>query len=739
MPAPRAIYPILIVCALLLAPRAFSLAAPADESAADRRPKVGLVLSGGGARGIAHVGVIKVLEEAGVRVDYITGTSMGSIVGAMYAIGYDAATLEKLALSMDWNDILADGVSHRDMSMQEKLGDGRYAFSFPLRNGRITLPSGFIPGQKLSMELSRLTLPVHRVRDFGHFPIPFACVATDLETGKPRVFDGGFLPDVLRASMAIPSIFTPVEIDGRLYSDGGIVLNFPASVARERGIDIVIGVDVQTPLYRRDELDSLARIMEQSVYFLGELSNERERSLCDALITPDVGGFTASSFDDPRELIRRGEEAARKKLPEILALLRDVRDKAPAETVPLSQRTDRRLITGIKIRGLDRVSRSLVRGALGLKTPNMLSHEEIENAINRVYGTMFFERVDYRLEPDPPGDILVVRVKESTTDWFRVGLHYDSDQNAALLLNTTFRNIAGEGSKLSIDLNLSENPMMETSYIIQTGLRPGIGAGLIFWYSQYDVFIYQNTELVADLDYRTFGGDFMLFTTFSNPFALGAAIQKQYIKIEKKIAPPDWEGGSMDFLNYYAFMMLDTLDRVVFTRSGLFLYLEAMRIGMGSGAEEKTLYHPVYKYSAQVSTALPVHRRFTIQLGAYGGSIRGHTVYAPHLFYMGSVYSNARGVYPFMGLHYMEVSGRHMAVAYGALQLEPWRDIFVALKANAGKMTERREDLENTDDLLLGYGLSLGALSVIGPLEFTVAKGAGKDEIILHVNIGYRF
>ncbi len=723
----------------MLALHIFAVAAASGNPEGERRPKIGLVLSGGGARGIAHVGVIKVLEEAGIGVDYIAGTSMGSIVGAMYAIGYDAATLEKLALTMDWNDILDDRVSHRHLSMQEKLGDGRYAFSFPLRNGQVSLPSGYIPGQKLAMELARLTLPVHNARDFNTFTIPFICVATDIETGKAKVFDRGYLPDALRASMAIPSIFIPVEIDGHLYADGGIVLNFPVSETRARGADIIIGVDVQTPLYRKDELNSLARIMEQSVYFLGEISNERERALCDTLITPDVNGFTASSFENPGELIRRGEEAARAKLPEILALLKTAPTGRTAPTVPLASRDEKRFITAIRIRGLDKVSKSLVRGALGLKTPAMMSYEDIESAIDRVYGTMFFERVEYRLEPDPPGERLVIRVKESTTNWFKVGIHYDSDSNAALLLNTTFRNIAGEGSKLSIDLNLSENPMMETSYIIQTGLRPGIGAGLIFWYSQYDVFIYQNTELVADLDYRTFGGDFMLFTTFSNPFALGAAIQKQYISIEKKIAPPDWEGGSMDFLNYYAFMMLDTLDRVVFTRSGLFLYLEAMRIGMGSGAEEKTLYHPVYKYSAQVSTALPVHRRFTIQLGAYGGSIRGHTVYAPHLFYMGSVYSNARGIYPFMGLHYMEVSGRHMAVVYGALQLEPWREFFVSLKANAGKMTERREDLENTDDLLLGYGLSLGALSVIGPLEFTVAKGAGKDEIILHVNIGYRF
>ncbi|HDP81346.1 MAG TPA: hypothetical protein ENN21_10945 [Spirochaetes bacterium] len=729
----------LTLCALALA--AFVL--PGRYAAAGERnggrPTVGLVLSGGGAKGIAHVGVIKVLEEAGIRVDYIAGTSMGGIVGALYAIGYDAATLEKLALTMDWQDMLSDTISHRDMSLQEKIHDGRYAFSFPLRGGRISLPRGFTSGQKLMKELTRLTLPVHDTRDFSRFAVPFLCVATDIETGRAKIFNRGYLPDALRASMAIPSVFTPVEIDGRLYVDGGVVLNFPVSEARKMGADIIIGVDVQAPLYKKDQLDSLAKIMEQSVYFLGEMSNEKERRLCDILITPDIAGFDASSFENPAELIRRGEAAARALLPQLLTLAKMAPRPKDAKYRTPPEKKDEHYITHVRVRGLKNVSRSLVKGALALNTPVVVTTEQIEKALDRVYGTMFFERVDYRLEPDPPGEMLVVRVVEDTTNFFKLGLHYDSDMNAALLLNATFRNIIGEGSKLSFDLNLSENPMVETSYIIQTGIRPGIGAGVTLWYSRFDVYVYENDELIANLDYTTYGGDLMLFTTFSNPFALGVALQKQFILLEKKIAPADWVDGGMDFWNYYVFLMADTLDRVAFTRRGLFAYIEAMKINADPRADETIIYGPVYKYSVQLSAAIPAHRRLTVLLGSYAGTLVGDPVYAPHLFYLGSVYTNQRGIYPFLGLHFMEVSGKNMAVVYGALQVEPWKDIYFSLKANAGNVAERREDLADTEDPLVGYGMSMGMLSALGPLEFTVARGTGRDDLILHVNIGYRF
>ncbi|MBN1534412.1 MAG: patatin-like phospholipase family protein, partial [Spirochaetes bacterium] len=290
------------------------------QQKAGTRPKVGLVLSGGGAKGIAHVGVLKVLEEAGVKVDYIAGTSMGSIVGGFYAIGYDAKSLEKFALEEPWDELLSDEMSLRNIPIEEKNDESKYILSFALKGFGFELPKGVIKGQKLMTRLSILTLPYHQVQDFNKLPIPFRCVATDIETGEAVVFDRGFLPKALRASMSIPSALTPVEIDGRLLVDGGVVRNFPVSDVRAMGADIVIGVDVGAPLYKKEEITSLAEILEQSISFLNDISTKQERKKCDILILPDIRGLGVTDFAKAKDIIKRGEDAARSVYPQLKKL-----------------------------------------------------------------------------------------------------------------------------------------------------------------------------------------------------------------------------------------------------------------------------------------------------------------------------------------------------------------------------------------------------------------------------------
>ncbi len=215
-----------------------------SEGRAQERPKIGLALSGGGAKGFAHVGVIKVLEEIGLPIDFITGTSMGSIIGGLYAIGYSVGELEELVTATDWNDLFRDRVRRRDLAIESKMLDGRYMLSLPLNGLAPGLPTGLIAGQKISKLFERLTLPYHDVSDFRQFPIPFACVATDIVTGEVVVLDHGYLPEAMRASMSIPSVFTPVEIDDHLLVDGMLVRNFPVEEVRALGADIIIGVDV---------------------------------------------------------------------------------------------------------------------------------------------------------------------------------------------------------------------------------------------------------------------------------------------------------------------------------------------------------------------------------------------------------------------------------------------------------------------------------------------------------------
>ena len=294
---------LLVVAALL----ALTLVTPVSGQ---ERPAVGIAFSGGGARGFAHIGVLKVLEEVGMPIDYVSGTSMGSIVGGLYACGYTTAEIESLAVYTDWDEMFSDTVGRRKLAMAYKFWDARYATSFPLRRGLPELPSGLIAGQKITKLLDRLTLHVQDVEKFTELPTPFVCLATDIENGEAVVRDHGDLANAIRASMAIPTVFTPVVVDDRLLVDGGVARNLPAKDVRDLGADIVIGIDSSSPLYKKGELNTMIKIMDQTVSFQIAGTSREQKKLCDILIEPETEkqGF---QFDEAPYFIAQGEAAAR--------------------------------------------------------------------------------------------------------------------------------------------------------------------------------------------------------------------------------------------------------------------------------------------------------------------------------------------------------------------------------------------------------------------------------------------
>src|SRR5438477_1049 len=284
-----------------------------------RAQRVGVALSGGAARGLAHIGVLKVLEEAGVPVDVITGTSMGSVVGGLYAVGYTAAQLDTIVRTEDWYRLLTDPVDRRDLAVDRKFTEDHYLLTLPIQRGGIKLPKSVVTGQRVSQLLTRLTWSAHAIRDFRALPIPFAAVATDLETSRAVVLDHGFLPDAIRASMALPSVFSPVDLGDTAVIDGGVVRNLPAQDARALGADVLICSDVTDPLEPRDSIVSLVDVLVQSVSFRVWDSEAVQRSKCDVLILPDVRAFSTFGFARAREVIARGEAAARAAMPAITA------------------------------------------------------------------------------------------------------------------------------------------------------------------------------------------------------------------------------------------------------------------------------------------------------------------------------------------------------------------------------------------------------------------------------------
>ncbi len=407
------------------------LAVSSAVLAAEARPRIGLVLSGGGARGAAHVGVLQVLEEYRVPVDVIAGTSMGSIVGGLYAAGMSPQEMEELLASTDWPDVFDDRPDRRRLAFRRKQDDLTFLsrFEVGVRDGRLLLPSGLVAGQKLTFMLKKLTLPVAGVSDFDRLPIPFRAVATDIGNGEVVVLDGGDLADALRASMSVPGVFSPVELGGRLLVDGGLVRNLPTDVAMAMGADVIIAVDVGEPLSSAEDLHSLAGISGQVMSLLTRRNVESSLPLADIVVDPDLEGFTASDFVRSAAMVPRGAAAAREQGEALRRL------SVSADEYETFLRRQRRrdmkppMISSVQVANTSDADSRIVMERVETQPGRPLDLDVLARDLDRLYELGDFETVDFELIPDGDAFILLLdaRSKSWGPNYVRFGLNLTSD------------------------------------------------------------------------------------------------------------------------------------------------------------------------------------------------------------------------------------------------------------------------------------------------------------------------
>jgi len=436
---------------------------------AQGEPKIGLVLSGGGAKGMAHIGVLKVLEEVGIIPDYITGTSMGAVVGGLYACGYSAAQLEEIALTAEWDILLANKTLLSNIAIEHKEYYGRYQLNLPIEGFSIGLPRGLIEGQELNNFLTRLTTPVHEINNFDSLPIPYRCIGADIATGDPIVLKSGFLAKAIRASMAIPSIFTPVQIDGKLLVDGGLVHNFPVQDVIDMGADIVIGVSVGDSLLNEDGLKSMLDILSQATFIASYKETQRQIKLTDYFINPIVKPYTTSSFNAGDSLILRGEQAARMQYEILKSLADSVKQLRTFEPAKLPKIDSSFKIASIKVRGNEAFSDELIIAKLNIQPGSSLTQPELTARIAAVYGMLNFERVNYELLHGPQGNALIINVKETTPGTAAFNLHFDSENGVGLMVNFTFRNLVLNNTRFTLEGDIAETPYFHGDYFLYFG------------------------------------------------------------------------------------------------------------------------------------------------------------------------------------------------------------------------------------------------------------------------------
>ena len=442
---------------------------------ASRRPRIGLVLGGGGARGAAHIGVLQELERLRVPIDAIVGTSMGAIVGGLYASGMSVAELEHTVATLDWANAMSDKLERRDLSFRRKQDEAQLPINFEIgyRDGDLRLPPGAIQGHNLELVLRKLTIHASQVSDFDELPVPFRAVASDLVSGDAYVMAGGDLALAIRASMSVPGVLAPIRVDEHLLADGGLVGNLAINVMREMDVDIIIAVDVEFPLYELDELGSALAVSEQMLTLLIRKETLRQIEMLesqDILIRPELGTFASTNFVEAAATIPLGVEATRDAADKLSRLSVDedsYADYVAARSGPTLADTN---LAFVKVIHDAKVAPGILAARMDVQAGDPIDTDTLEAGADRLFGLRLFEKVGYRLveEDGETGVEFTAQQKSWGPNYLRFGLSIEDDFEGSTSFNVATRwrrpELNSLGAELSTDVRLGTDPLLSTEF-----------------------------------------------------------------------------------------------------------------------------------------------------------------------------------------------------------------------------------------------------------------------------------
>ncbi|MCK5739858.1 patatin-like phospholipase family protein [bacterium] len=707
------------------------------------RPSVGLVLCGGGAKGFAHIGVLKVLEEAEIPIDYIAGTSIGSIVGGLYACGYDAAALDTISRTKDWLELFNDDAPREFLPLVEKAESDRTVISFPLKNRKLNLPPALMYGQNVINLFCDLTASYHEVTDFRDLPIPFICIATNLEDGREAVLDSGYLPEAILASMAVPAVFEAVEIGDKLLVDGGVVNNMPVDRIKAFGADIVIVIDIDRRLQKKVELNSLDRVVRQLITFQDYEKTMRNRKLSDLIITPDLRGIQATNFSRSTvdTLISQGEKKAREMWPELIALrekynLQEKRKTGTAKSFDLDKPV---LIRYFKVNGNPNTDLDYIQDAFGYDGPRDWTIRSINEGIRRLYGTLNFNRVYYKITGDEL-KTLELFVKERNSRTFNAGFRFDTYKKAAILFNITARKLMPSVSRFSMNLELSATPGFDASYLFGRYGRPRFSTKV--WVKDSENEIYIKGKKVGDFDILYSGAECYLNVLQNNDYQLGVGLRDEFFQMQS-ILGEALEGTRVfrdkNFVQYFVFANMDRFDNKYFPTNGRQFSIEYQAISEGGANEENnpgvsvisTTFRDVNFLTRNVYLLPSFYVRSVLTEDfpvVYGNFVGGER--------RGEIFKNRL---PFLGLKRMEPVERNVAIGRADLRFNPMEDYYVTLSANVLVSTDHFQDWTLHPRTIWGGGLTLAYNTELGPFELSFSRSAAQKGWLSYINIGFWF
>jgi NTE family protein len=722
-----------IICLLLLLTWAAASVA--------QRPKVGVVLSGGGAKGIAHVGVLRVLEEAGIPVDYIVGTSMGAIVGGLYAIGYDAAALDSIVRQQNWSFLLSDKVQRFDLSLQERVEEEQYLLTLPFDrlNATTRRPLGLVSGHNILNLFTELTVGYHGDIDFSSLPIPFRCVAADIKSRREIILTNGDLAQAMRASMAIPGFFTPVLVDDLALVDGGVLNNFPTDVARAMGADIVIGVDVHADLMETQKLLSMSNALPQLINLLCMNKYQENLELADLVIRPDLHEYSAADFNTRvvDSLLSRGERATREHWSELLQLKeKHALQRTSSDTPRLTRATDYR-VRRIILRGVSHQQERWLRRKILLHEGSAITRLAIHRTVNMLYGTKAFSSVNYHLLGGPEYDLEFV-LTPHPMNYFNIGARFDTEEMGALLFNTTISNQLIRGAQVSLTTRLSKYPYLRAEFSLEnTILRRFNLTGEIRF---NDIDLYARGKKTTNVTYRYYLAELSISNLYFRDFTFQAGTRYEFFDYNaflfadnngtEKVHP---EG----FFTYFGKVQIETLDKGYFPDKGL-----SFKTEFTYHADNLLTYRGGAPFSAlalQLEGVISINTHLKILPALHARTLIGHTTAYSYYNSMGGTIPGRLSAQqlPFWGIPRMEIFENSLLVARLHARQRVGRN-YISIVANIAQHADNIDAMFDRKTIR-GGGIAYSRDLRIGPVDIILSYSDHTRRANFYFNLGYIF
>ncbi|HEX9980593.1 MAG TPA: patatin-like phospholipase family protein [Flavobacterium sp.] len=710
--------------------------------------KVGLVLSGGGAKGFAHIGVLKVLEEAGVKVSYIGGTSMGAVVGGLYASGYNARQIDSIFRDTDFDALLQDYIPRSSKNFFGKRNDELYALSLPFNKFRIGIPTALSKGLYNYNLLTRLTHNVRHVRNFNELPIPFLCMATDIETGDAVLLDKGFLPQAMAASAAFPSLFSPVEIDGRLLVDGGVTNNYPIDEIKKLGADFIIGVDVQDDLKDRNSLKDATRILVQISNLQMIQAMSKKAAETDIYIKPDISSFSVISFAEGPAIVKKGEEAARA----VFERIQKAAEKPQYVKKPATASNDTIHLSNISISKLDNYTRAYIMGKLRMKPGWNVSYDNLKVGIDNLSATQNFSAIGYSLEQNPGGgdDLKLDLVENPVRTYLKFGLHYDGLYKTSVLTNITNKKNFFKNDVLSLDVVLGDNFRYTFDYYIDNGFY--FSFGLRSRFNQFNRNVatdFSEGELLDELGLNTINIDFSdvsnqayLQTIFVQKFLLGGGTELKFLKIKSQTLEntnPVFENSS--YISLFGYLKYDSFDNRYFPKKGWYFAGDFQWYLKSSDYTRRFERFSIAKADAGIAQTF--FKKWTLKLNAEAGVTFGEDSVPFFDFILGGYgFSPVNNIRPFYGYDFLSLSGDTYLKAAGTIDFEFLKKNHLNFSANGAAVGDNLFETSRwftSEKKHTGYAIGYGMETIIGPLEIKYTWSPELSRSYTWISVGFWF